>query len=172
MRWIVLRSVISSADSRRMCLRGLGQMKRLGRGSVRVCHPYMFLEGSVSLGLLPRGQLKSRDGQVTAAHLHTWTSLLFVPSLYLCPTPVVALVIYFLSACALSRSLPRSGLACVLLQGNSLFSGLSELGLCKALGEERHWNTGRLSWCFLHFPKVLEYIWMPNGEADNPVTCL
>lgn len=97
----------------------------------------MFLEGSVSLGLQPRRQLKSGDGEVTPARLDMLTFLLFLASLYLCPIPVFMLLVYFLSACALSTSLPgsRSG---VLLQGTSLFSELSELGLCKALGEERH----------------------------------
>lgn len=113
-------------------------MKGLGPSSVSACHPCMFLEGSVSLGLQRRRQLKSGDGEVTPAQLDMLTFLLFLASLYLCPIPVFMLLVYFLSACALSTSLPGSRLACVLLQGTSLFSELSELGLCKALGEERH----------------------------------
>lgn len=98
----------------------------------------MSLEGSVSLGLQPRGQLKSGDGEVTPAQLDMLACLPFLASLCPCPITVFMVLAYFLSACALSRSLPRSRLACVLLQGTSLFSELSELGLCQALGEERY----------------------------------
>lgn len=92
----------------------------------------------VSGGEVPRGQLKSGRGEVTPAQLVMLTFSLFLASFYLCPIPVFLLLVSFLSACALSRSLPRSRLACVLLQGTSLFAELPELGLCKALGEERH----------------------------------
>lgn len=97
----------------------------------------MSLEGSVSLGFQPRGQLKSGD-EVTPVQLNMLACLPFLASLCPCPTAVFMLLVCFLSACALSRSLPRSRLACVLLQGTSLFPELSELGLCQAFGEERY----------------------------------
>lgn len=98
----------------------------------------LHVSGEVfSLDLQPRGQLKSGLGEVTPARLDMLTFLLFLASLYLCPIPVFMLLVCFLSACALSRSLPGSRLACVLPLGTSLLAELSELGLCEALGEER-----------------------------------
>lgn len=101
-------------------------------------HPCVFLQGSVSLALQPRGQLKSGDGEVTPAQLDMLTFLLFLASLLSLSIPVFMLLVYFLCACALSRCLPGCRLACVLLQGTSLFPELSVLGLCKTVGEERH----------------------------------